>query len=345
VCESFYPSSNRQNIFERILFVYPTTKSSPCETSRVTVEPTPTVRVNPTSQTHTDGESPNLKWVSISRNNTKIPYIFQFLIIHGKSRNGPFVIHPVRRSTPQKRRMAFPNLIFGYGCLICPHSRTVTAPTSKGRQAIPVQVDHLQPIWSIRWDGVTFLGIRVVQGRKCVGVLIPVTNTELEEFDKRECGYERIQIDPVHVHALQQPSQAGGSVAAYTMDEGAPIWVYVPQKSESATEDAPIYQSYIDVILRGCLSISPEFAREFLLTTSGWHQEHLHEDHHSRSSSSSSSSCVHWINDRHNPRYVRADSVYSKAHADYLDRLLELYRPEFFDRKEIQEQNENLTIP
>jgi len=269
--------------------------------------------------------------------------------------------------------MSFSNLIFGYGSLICPKSRTITAPTLKGRQAIPVRVDHLERLWSIRTGGATLLGIRVEKGKNCVGVLIPVSDTELEQFDIRECGYDRVLVNPNHVHELQQPSHAAATTTTtpasptaspqHTVDKAAPIWVYVPKKAESASKDAPIYQSYIDVILGECLTISPEFTREFLLTTRGWHQHdfypttattttttattttttsptttsigHHHQDR------SSHSSCVHWINDRHNPRYVRADPVYSNTNGHHLDRILEMYRPEFLHRKEEREQDEN----
>lgn len=156
------------------------------------------------------------------------------------------------------------------------------------------------------------------------------------------------------------------AAVGHGVDEGVPIWVYVPRKEDSASEDAPIYQSYIDVILGGCLSISPEFAREFLLSTQGWSQHDFHpmtatttattttatttiptsvghhhkDDHHPHSHSPS---CVHWMNDRHNPRYVRADLEYSITTAQTSDCILELYRPaEFLHRKEEREQNNNL---
>lgn len=106
-------------------------------------------------------------------------------------------------------KIAFSNFIFDYGSLICPKLRTITAPTSEGRQAIPVRVKHLQRIWSIRMDGVTYLGIRPCRKEctNCVGVLIPVTDTELDYFDMRECGYDRMKIDPNHVQELVgQPS-------------------------------------------------------------------------------------------------------------------------------------------
>jgi hypothetical protein len=46
--------------------------------------------------------------------------------------------------------------------------------------------------------------------------------------------------------------------------------MYLPQISSPATPEYPIAQSYVDVCLRGCLSISVPFVDEFIATTVGW---------------------------------------------------------------------------
>jgi hypothetical protein len=51
------------------------------------------------------------------------------------------------------------------------------------------------------------------------------------------------------------------------------VWIYVPKSEYTAfaSPSCPIVQSYIDIIIRGCLSISNDFARQFLLSTQrGW---------------------------------------------------------------------------
>ena len=68
----------------------------------------------------------------------------------------------------------------------------------------------------------------------------------------------------------------------------------------------PIPQSYVDIIIRGCLTISEDFARSFIETTHGWKDD---EDH--------------WVDDREVPIYQRADTDYSDAHGETIDKLLE----------------------
>ena len=105
----------------------------------------------------------------------------------------------------------------------------------------------------------------------------------------------------------------------------------------------PIAQSYVDIILRGCLTISKDFAKEFILTTQGWlllngklvpttdgiaghgDQETLSGDHDQIQ--------VHWVNDRHDPLYVRADMDYSRASGHIVDELLQNHLPVALKRR------------
>ena len=235
----------------------------------------------------------------------------------------------------------FPHYIFGYGSLICPTSRAVTAPTLAGRPATPVRVHGVERIWSLPFGGLTFLGIRVRDKADCVGVVVPVNDDELAQFDRRELGYDRIPIDTKNVYDLHYENQEGD--VPPRMDRNATIWVYVPQKDfQPVSDSAPICQSYVDIILRGCLTISTDFSRDFLLTTRGWHQhDFLHHHHHDDDDDDDAhrkegcSESVHWIDDRHCPRYVRADKEYSQANSHHLDRMLELHRPEWKHRRRV----------
>ena len=99
--------------------------------------------------------------------------------------------------------------------------------------------------------------------------------------------------------------------------------------------------------MRGCLSISHDFARRFLETTHGWwhdgSKEHKDESISSEPTSmqtkerkdakskeivsekdrqSSIDSHHTWVNDRHDPMYVRADSEYSLKKGDEIDKLI-----------------------
>lgn len=267
-----------------------------------------------------------------------------------------------------------PHYIFGYGSLICPHSRAVTAPTLAQRAVIPVRVQGLERIWSLPFRGLTFMGIRQRRQAECVGVLIPVNDDELAQFDLRELGYDRKPIPLEAIQELQEPSvlkiPSFSSSSAQHHDDNnnndndndnnkVSIWVYVQQMPQPVSKESPIAQSYVDIILRGCISISEDFAKDFLETTRGWHlHDHdLPPDHHeegdddahaisndvvtdaNRSSplarKEADEHSVHWVDDRENPLYVRADKEYSKANAHYLDQILREHRPEWIHRKRI----------
>jgi hypothetical protein len=86
------------------------------------------------------------------------------------------------------------------------------------------------------------------------------------------------------------------------------IWVYVPKRPVPADASHPILQSYVDIIVRGCLETGGEaMARSFIATTSGWfHPAGTH----------------HWVDDRATPIYKRADVEYSLSNAAKIDALL-----------------------
>lgn len=239
---------------------------------------------------------------------------------------------------------SFSHYIFGYGSLICSASRAATAPTLAGRSAIPARVRGLERIWSLPFPagGATFMGIRVRPQAECVGVLIPVDDEELAQFDLRELGYDRVPIAHDDIEYLSYGDGSGeettellsAPAAAATANSGATIWVYVQQEPGRASGDCPIAQTYVDVMLRGCLSISEDFARDFVQTTRGWHLND-HEDEHAKEHTDLAEHHVHWVDDRTQPIYVRADPEYSKAHAHVLDRILQEHRPELIHRRTV----------
>jgi len=207
--------------------------------------------------------------------------------------------------------MTFEHYIFGYGSLLCAHSRAITAPTLAGRTATPVKVRNLQRQWSCRVPaeaGWTAMGVRLQSNASCVGVLLPVNNVELQQFDVRELGYERHLID----HSdIEQIGHCEHEHSFFTAEHNTPkIWVYIQEEHTTTSIEHPIPQSYVDIILRGCLSISPEFAKEFLRETHGWKSDD-----------------VYWVDDRHDPLYPRADVDYSAKQGPELDRFLLLHRP------------------
>lgn len=238
--------------------------------------------------------------------------------------------------------------IFGYGSLICQHSRSRT--TARPVLATPVLVQGLQRVWSVRVPGFCAMGVQLStttttndgnnnnagksshhDSTECLGVLVPIHSADdLARLDERELGYQRepIALENVHPvpfledHHYSDPGHApfleGKRQQTAGKEPNIQIWVYVPELHELPDADSPIVQSYVDTILRGCLDYSEEFAVSFLETTQGWKQH-----------------C--YVDDRHRPIYPRGDPEWSNRHAHRLDALLQQYRPEHFQhRKRIE---------
>jgi hypothetical protein len=238
-------------------------------------------------------------------------------------------------STKENMHQVYPHFVFGYGSLICPTSRAITAPTVAGRAAVPVTVKNIERTWAKRSDrGMTSMNIRFREGAECVGVLVPVDHIELSQFDEREVGYDRIELQPcdvVQVTFLGDSYYENTFLDVEVAGVDPPhIWVYVQYNPFPATTCFPIVQTYVDVILRGCLTVSEEFAHEFIATTRGWDPAEL-SDYVSSSdeegSSDKETDDVVWLDDRNDPIYVRADPEYSLKKALELDRLLRKHHP------------------
>ena len=255
-------------------------------------------------------------------------------------------------TTTTAATMSYPHYIFGYGSLICPASRAVTAPTLQHRLATPVRVRDLERLWSfpVAQCGMTFMGIRLAKNATCVGVLIPVNDEELMQFDARELGYDRIPLEHDRIEKLavdhgatkaNHASQERDASCYFerlekathsSADEKPNVWVYLQQEPSPINPVCPLAQTYIDIIMRGCLTISHDFCREFLQTTRGW-SAHDFEASPEKGHSTQSTTATYWINDRHDPLYTRADQEYSLQNGDLLDRLLKQHRPEWVHRQ------------
>lgn len=100
--------------------------------------------------------------------------------------------------------------------------------------------------------------------------------------------------------------------------------------------------------MRGCLSISEEFARSFLDTTKGWYHDGDGGDvcyeteegeegtvcaDTSEESKSYDDKHHTWIEDRHLPLYVRADPHYSNSFGEKIDALVRDHHPEALDKR------------
>jgi len=175
--------------------------------------------------------------------------------------------------------------LFGYGSLINSFSR---AQTGFSEQPLAVTVRGWRREWNIRASGSRCTVVGMIRADGCCnGVLVRVPASQLACFDQREAGYERVSI-PAEQIDFHQPGDA----------VDGPVWGYRPGQTRRACRHYPVVQSYLDVILAGCLEYGEAFAREFLRTTHHWHHA--------------------WLNDRPAPRYCRAQGLLPLARIDSL---------------------------
>ncbi len=167
--------------------------------------------------------------------------------------------------------------LFGYGSLINHQSRALTRRT---KDPIPVRVLGLERAWNVvAYDSrMTGLGVVMRESAVCNGVLVAVEDEELEAFDNREMegtgfNYERVEINKEN------------TLGVTAITDGLKIWTYVVKRPTAPTIDFPILQSYVDVVLTGCLEFGEDFAVEFVHSTTGWASP--------------------WYDDRACPRYIR----------------------------------------
>lgn len=241
---------------------------------------------------------------------------------------------PLMNKTANTRKQQQPeedlHFVFGYGSLMCPRSRAITAPDIDPSNAQPVVVQDVERVWSVRVEvaGMTAMGVRFRKGAHCTGVLLPVTKEQLQKFDVRELGYTRVKVELDNVeqvpflpdHLRNDEHVVFAAKKEQGWNERVFVWIYVQEDSISleANGTFPIAQSYVDVILRGCFSISDEFAHSFMRTTHGWDSDHPDGI---------------LVNDRHDPLYIRADSEFSQEKGELVDELLSRHYPEAMDKR------------
>lgn len=212
--------------------------------------------------------------------------------------------------------------IFGYGSLICSTSRSKTVSLSG--TVLPVQVSGLQTIWSVRAEaaGWTPLGVSFQPKARAYGVLLSVEGDDLEKLDERELGYCRTALELDKVRTIPFLDQKlhycnnDDPLLRFLMSgqsktlPNVKLWVYVPEIYLPSTAEFPIPQSYLDVILRGCMELSPQLAVEFLK-----HTNVVGEN-------------PGFVDDRSNHLYPRGDYEWSQQNADLVDSLIHEHRPD-----------------
>lgn len=149
------------------------------------------------------------------------------------------------------------NYLFGYGSLISTLSRETTAKTGKAK---PARVSGWQRAWNYHNSerNRNVLGVSKKKEAFCNGVIFPVQENELSAFDKRESGYERVEIDSSQIKVLLGKLLPGK------------FWIYMPKKPQPPTKESPLPQSYLDLVITGCLEWGEKFAEEFIKATKQW---------------------------------------------------------------------------
>lgn len=233
------------------------------------------------------------------------------------------------------KRIKRRNFVFGYGSLICPDSRAETNPNLADKEGLPVLIQDVERVWSARTkSGYTAMGVHFKKDAECTGVLIEVSDAELDDLDRREAAYNRL---PIHLDNIDQVPFLGEEEYydddhpvfeakeddndRDSDDHKVKVWIYMQKDPIPADPSHPIAQSYVDIIVRGCLTYGEEFARSFIETTEGWHGHEEHEENE------------HWVDDREDPLYVRADPEFSKENGELVDQLLEDHEPKAYENR------------
>jgi len=134
------------------------------------------------------------------------------------------------------------------------------------------------------------------------GVLVTIPTTELPNLDKRERGYDRVEVPTEQFHLTNENIDTLGTLPAEIS-----VYVSKPELTAPADVEHPILQSYIDCVMGGFDALfGAAGLQRFIETTVGWHGP--------------------IENDRLQPRYPRAIALSDAQLARY-DSLLRDHRP------------------
>jgi hypothetical protein len=200
----------------------------------------------------------------------------------------------------------------------------------KGYQRVPLTLDQIQPVPYLSPElYYSEDDVKTMDARKQ-----PMgTDVTIEDDDDWLQNWleQSVQKKPAQNNGLQHTRTSSSQIC---------VWTYVPIQQHWPDADFPIAQSYVDVILRGCLSYAPEMAHDFITSTKGWSCDSIDDDNDNSSTdssdevpsslvfdSSSSNPGGGWLNDRHDPIYPRGDAEWSNRHAKTLDGYLQKHLP------------------
>lgn len=197
------------------------------------------------------------------------------------------------------------NYLFGYGSIINDASRCSTLCGIKTDAATSTEVGSggsgewdksiavwLRGIGTRSWcyrssTGFTALGLQLnnISTMPTFGVLFPVADADaLAAFDVREKGYDRVELPldafTVDTSLGSTSAQQRGEDFTHQKSTSVRIWTYIPSAAytHDPDEEHPILQSYIDVVIRGCLQWGGrKLADQFLNSTLGWNAYYLND--------------------------------------------------------------------
>lgn len=193
--------------------------------------------------------------------------------------------------------------VFGFGSIINTATHAPWLASDKdsnctvlqGQRATILKSFGYKRGWTFRSaTGFTALGLlREEEANDINGVLFRIRHDLLEGFDRREVGYDRVEIDrnciklipPEESETNEPDANKYSHQVVLDIQVGEKIWVYVPQESfcAEANEDHPILQSYVDTVMQGCLDWGGEsMAEEFVATTSNFSPYYLNDTPSSR---------------------------------------------------------------
>lgn len=191
---------------------------------------------------------------------------------------------------------------FGYGSLVNCDTRKADSVAVRG---------HLSG-WVREWriagptprGGVCSLTVRPEEGTDIRGLMVSEHRDGLATLDEREWRYDRVDLGegafcPDAAHEPHQAEPHGADSFVYRAKDAHYRW---------GDEDHPILLSYVDCVLAGFLKHwGEEGVRHFVETTHGWH--------------------VPILDDRDDPRYLRAVRIPDDARAFFDEALAEVGVP------------------
>ena len=179
--------------------------------------------------------------------------------------------------------------LFAYGSLISLGSRDLSFKTIS---AIPAEACGFCGGWSSGSGNNILSGLGVIEREDSMinGIILQLDESELLRADDRELsfGYVRRQVNRENI--IVEPD---------VLSSKDKVWIFMSDSLDLPSDKYPIFQSYLDVVLAGCLDISIGFSKRFIETTRGWGGV--------------------WVDDREAPKYVRAfDSTNYRYQIDSL---------------------------